>query len=276
VSAVTLDLSGILLRLEGLPAELAARCRAEWAGFVGEHSSSPFLAVSVRFVDGPLPDGAFAPKKMLSTLKRGSARFSMPEGQAAVALDGRCEINLVRGLGAREYYSLANLLRASLAWLLPSRGGMLLHAAGLVVEQRAFLLVGPEGSGKSSWAALGERAGGRVLSDDLVLLDGAGRGIEALGSPFRSTHEADYRPGRWPLAAILFPRHGDLPGSRTVEPLLARARLLANLTFVAEALEQDPRIAALIDRLTDDIPCAELTYALDPSFMRILRGWPDR
>jgi hypothetical protein len=276
VSNLDLDLSGIGLRLQGLTAALDRQLREEWAPFVATAVGEPFLRLQVRFLDEPVPQSDFAPKAMTSTLEAESARFVMPEGRAVVYSDGRCEVNLVRGLGNREYFSLLNLLRACLAWLLPNRGAMLLHAAGLVVGERAFLLVGAEGSGKSSWARIGERAGAHVLSDDLVLTDGAGARLEALGSPFRSTHRADYRPGRWPLAAIFFPHHGTPAASRRAESLLAKARLVANLTFIAEAVERDRRIAPLLDRIADTVPCAELTFGLEPSFMDILRNWPDR
>ena len=276
MSRLDLDLSGIRLHLEGLTAALEQRFRDEWSPFVAQPDADPFFRLKLRFLDRPLPQSAFAPKAMTSALGPESARFAMPEGSGRIRLDGLCEVDLVRGLGGREYFTLANLLRACLAWLLPSRRAMLLHAAGLVVGERAFLLVGSEGSGKSSWARIGEEAGAQVLSDDLVLIDGGGDRPAALGSPFRSTHVADYRPGRWPLAAIFFPRHGAPAESRRADALIAKARIVANLTFIAEAVGHDPRIAPLLDGISEIVPCAELTYGLEPSFMEILRNWPER
>jgi len=165
---------------------------------------------------------------------------------------------------------MANLVRAAVAWILPGRGGALVHAAALVLDGRAFLLVGSEGAGKSTWAALGERGGGRVLTDDLAMLDAADGEMQALGAPFRSTHVADYGPGRWPLAAILFPRHGRPAATAPVASLIARAKIVANLPFVAEGAERDPRIGAVVERLCA-LPCAELTFDLDPSFVDVLR-----
>ena len=144
----------------------------------------------------------------------------------------------------------------------------------LELDGRAFLMVGPEGSGKSSWAAQGAAAGGRVISDDLVLIDDSGGGIEAVGSPFRSSYKAPYLPGRWPVAAILFPRQGKRARLAPAAALLAQARLTANLPFVTEGLGHDARIEAVVRRVLDRVPCAELTFALDPSFVELLRGWP--
>jgi hypothetical protein len=50
------------------------------------------------------------------------------------------------------------------------RGLEVFHASGVVVDDRALLIAGPRGAGKSSLAAALVRAGGRLLSDDAVAL----------------------------------------------------------------------------------------------------------
>jgi hypothetical protein len=267
-----LDLSGVRLRLEGLSPPGATKLREEWSPFIAPVGREPFLRLVVSYERGNLPQREFAPKQMEAWLGDAEARFSMPEGSATVRRSGRAELRLLEGLEQREFFTLVNLLRACLAWTMPGRGGILLHAAGLVVEGRAFLLVGGEGSGKSTWARLGESAGARVLSDDLVLIDGSGAEMEALGSPFRSTHIADYRPGRWPLAAILFPRHGSPPALGPVDNLSARARIVANLPFIAEAIADDDRLTSVLSRVIRSVSCSELTFGLEPSFVKLLSG----
>ena len=113
-----------------------------------------------------------------------------------------------------------------------------------------------------------------------MLLRGVGEprggGPFLLGAPFRSTHHADYRPGRWPLAAILFPVHGPKPGWAPVGSLLSRSRLLANLPFVADAPSSDRSVDRLVDGLISGVPCGEFSFALDPGFVALLRDWPPR
>jgi hypothetical protein len=267
---LSLDLSGVRLRLEGLSQRLATRLREEWSPFLAPAHQDPYLRMAVTYERGTLPLQDFAPKQMAARLGAREARFSMPEGSATVRESGEADLLLLEGLDRREFFTLVNLLRACLAWSMPGRGGMLLHAAGLVVEGRAFLLVGGEGSGKSTWARLGESRGARVLSDDLVLVDGSGSELEALGAPFRSTHVADYRPGRWPLAALLFPRHGTPPALNPVDKLSARARIVANLPFVAEAIADDDRLPTVLSRVVRSVACSELRFALEPSFVELL------
>jgi hypothetical protein len=268
------DLSGIVLRLEDVPRTSAATLRRELCVYAASPASRPFLHLGVGRGAAPPPRAAFAPKSMRSELSADGAVFFMPEGRAEIALSGAGKIELARGLGDREYFTLMNLVRSCLAWMLPSRGGALLHAAGLVIEDRGFVLVGAEGTGKSTWARLGEEAGGKVVSDDLVLLDPAHGGYDLLGAPFRSTHRTTMLKGRWPLAAVLFPDHGDRPKLEPVPALLAKARIAANLTFIADAVECDERVPALIERLHRSVPCAELTFAPEIGFVELLRKWP--
>ena len=118
---------------------------------------------------------------------------------------------------------------------------------------------------------MGEQRGAHVLSDDLVLLALGAAGAEALASPLRSTHRSRLRRGRWPVGAILFPVHGETAAWSPCDALLARARLAANLPFVSAAIERDPRVAAVVEGLASDVPCRELTFSKDSSFVDLLR-----
>lgn len=269
---LTFDLSGVRLRLDRLPAEWAARLEADWSGFEADDENDAFLRLRVELGGAAIPPvEAFDPKTMRSGLDPRGAWFEMPEGRAVLGLDGSGKVILAGDGADHAYYALLNLVRACLAWSMPSRGGALLHAAGIELDGRAFVLVGPEGSGKTTWARLSGEAGVHVISDDLLLLDRPGAAFEVLGGPFYSRHEVRHLRGRWPLAAVLFPQHGSPAGCAPSPVLRARARLTANLPFVAEAIESDGRIARVVDRLVEGVPCLDLTFGLDTGFLPVLR-----
>jgi hypothetical protein len=272
VSAVDVDFSGIALRVVGLDDPMDRRLREDWRGFESASAASPVLHVTVSFEDRAAATEAFNPKEMTSEFSATSARFAMPQGRCETRDDGRARIVLASDLGTTGYFTMMNLIRAALAWRLPSVGAALLHAAGLVVDRRAWVLVGPEGSGKTTWARVGEAEGAGLLSDDLVMVQCVADGAEALGSPFRSSLRRDYRPGRWPLASLLFPRWGTPSGWERCPAMRSRAKLAANLPFVSDALEVDGRVGELIEQLAAAVPCRELTFAPDPSFLDLLRG----
>ncbi len=270
-AGIAFDLSGIRILVEGLPEPFAARLASDWAPFAASGGAEPFLAVHVVAGSGPQPEEVFAPKAMRSALTPSSARYEMPDGHVEVSDEGTARMALDASTGSRTYYAFLNLLRAALAWRLPSRGALLIHAAGIVLERRAFLLVGAEGSGKSTWAALAQSRGALVLSDDLVLVDGGGGRSEALGAPFRSTHEAISGPGRWALASVLLPAHGPAPRLDAASSMQVRARLFANLPFVAEALQDDARVRSAVERVVTSVPAATLTFSRDAGFVDLLK-----
>jgi hypothetical protein len=269
------DISGIGILFRGLNESLRDRLRRDWSTFLVSAPAAPLLRLELSYTAGPAPElGDYLPKAMESSFDASAAEYRMPEGRARVEASGRAEIRLTRGLGNREYYTVQNLARACLAWSLPRRPAALLHAAGLVVAGNAFLLVGAEGAGKSTWVELGEGGGARAVSDDLLLVDGLRGRPEVLGAPFRSTHVADYRPGRWPLAAVLLPRFASETRWSVASRLLASARLTANLPFIETPPARDEARASIVERLFGRVDCLELAYRRDSGFLELLRGWP--
>ena len=47
-----------------------------------------------------------------------------------------------------------------------------------------------------------------------------------------------------------------------------------DLPFVADGVEHDGRIGAVVGRLIERTRCAELTFAPDPGFLQLLRDAP--
>jgi len=274
---VNFDFSGVGVTLQGLPGDWRSRLEREWEPFVAAAPSDPLLSFDIVFEDPREPvSGDYAPKAMRSQLTQECATFRMPEGEVAIDDSGQARVRLVRGYGERSWFTLLNFVRAGLAWRLPGRGGAFLHAAGLVIDGVAFLLIGSENAGKSSWASLGRQVGAEVLSDDVVLVDRSDDRFVALGAPFRSTLKLPSRPGRHPVGALLFPRHTPAVIVGEMTRLAAGARITANLPFVADAIERDRRIADVVDALTSRLPCRDFGFALDPSFVEVLRRFSER
>ena len=262
-----LNLSGIGLTFAGLPPSFEKLMTTEWKPFIAREVRDPVLRVRVELEDTAETKAPFDPQAMTLRIEDGAGEFSLPGGHAWLERDGTVRVR-VDSAGRESYFNMTNLLLACLATRLPARGGALVHAGCLLVEERAYLLVGSEGAGKSTWTHLGHQGGAVALSDDIVLVEGT----EVLGSPFRSRHlPGSMVFGRWPIAALLFPRHGAPASLSPANRLLASARLVANLPFISAAVPQDPDVAAVTDRLVPSLPSHELTFTLDPSFLPLLR-----
>jgi len=142
-----------------------------------------------------------------------------------------------------------------------------------VVDGRAFVLLGAEGEGKTTWAGLAESGGASVLSDDIVVVDASSGAPSARSAPFRADDFRPLGPGRWPVAAFLIPRHGDEPSLAPLARLPLAARLTASLFSAATSGAAEARRAAIVERLLDAVPARTLTFPKDPSFLALLRAF---
>lgn len=266
-----LDLGGTIAALRGLPAGMEEALRAEWRPWVLS-GDAPALVFDVR-VEAPREDcRPFSAKRMAATFEGGVARYVMEEGAAIVPPSGPAEIRIGPCGAGKQLYALLTLVGAAFAWRAPSRGTLVLHAAGVVIGGRAFVLAGAEGAGKSTFARVAAEAGVGVLGDDLVVVRAVEGGVEAVGSPLRSRPWNSTGRGAFPLAALLLPEHGAPPAIRPASRMAARARVVASLPFVAEAMDRCPGLDAALDAIVR-APARVLRFAPDPGWLPLLRGF---
>ena len=267
------DISGLVVRFTGLPDTIAERFVDAWPLFERRDPGQIFLDVHVSVEGEPVPDGTVDGKSMRTTFEEQSARFSMKGGSALASEAGRFEVRLAPSGASTQFIALLNFTLAGLAWRMSRAGGAIVHAAGILLGERAVILVGPSGSGKSTWVRLAIEAGARNIGDDLVLLDGSGGRIEVLGTPLRSRRFGSPGPGRWPLAAALLPCHGATASLDPADPRILHARVVANLPWVADAM--CPALTRFVDTLIAGVPFRTLTFAEDASFVPVIERFLD-
>ncbi len=257
----------------GRPIQRSYRSIAEqfaeaWPRFETPDSGEAFLDVRVSVGGDPVPDGTVDAKAMRTTFDAGSAGFAMKGGTAHAVDSGRLDVCLAPSGASTQFIALLNLTLAALAWRMSRTRGVVLHSAGIILRDRAVVLVGPAGSGKTTFVRLATDAGARSLGDDLVLLDGSRGQVDALGTPLRPRPFGSPGPGRWPVAAVLLPRHGAAAAIDTAAPAILHARLVANLPWIAEAMS--PTAMRFVDDLIAHVPFRTLTFAMDSSFMAVI------
>ena len=269
------DVSGLGIRLRGLPDSLAARLAEGWARFRVERCAEIFLDADVSIAGAPMAPGTTMSKDLSAREGPFGATFEVPEGTLEL-IRSEARVRLAPGDEARQQWGLVNLLAIAFGWLLPAHGGATLHAAAVVLDGRAFVLLGAEGEGKTTWASLAEEAGASELSDDVVVVDASSDPAVARSAPFRATEFRPVGPGRWPIAALLVPRHGDEAALSPLARLPLAARLTAGVLAAATSRAAEARRAGVVDRLLDAVPARTLTFRRDPSFVPLLRAFPSR
>jgi hypothetical protein len=82
----------------------------------------------------------------------------------------------------------SRLLSYSYAQILASHGGMLVHAAAVIRNERAYLFFGKSGDGKSTAAAISRRFG--VIGDDVIAVKRQGRDFIAYPTPWKQNRSS--------------------------------------------------------------------------------------
>lgn len=211
--------------------------RERYSAFVS--SNRPEYSVAVSFCAGAgrpyRPRAAFSGGRLSAW--RGDFDFQLRGGRGALVC-------------ARRIQALDSFLRVLYSWLLPRRGGLLLHGACLAVRGEAFVFPGVSGAGKSTLAKLAARSGrAKVLSDELVPVVFEEGRFYAYASPFWGEMRPGREKGRYPLAGIYGLRKAV---NNSVAPMsfgeTLRLLLRCTLNFSAEAA-QGGAILALASRL---------------------------
>jgi hypothetical protein len=180
--------------------------------------------------------------------------------------------------------SFDSFLRTFYSRLLLNEGGMMLHSAGLVKNDKAYLFLGKSGAGKSTLSKLASSRAStpprfyastpphiQIISDELNLLRYEKGKFVVYGSPFWGEMRNEGRQGRWPLGGIYILKKAKLNRVSEAAPGDALAVLLRCLMNFSKA----PEAAALAlngaARLLAAIPFSRLEFTKrDCGFLKLI------
>ena len=175
----------------------------------------------------------------------------------------------------REHFPgiFENVLRPLVAMRLLASGGLLVHSAAVITNDRATLFPGPSGSGKSTISRLALDAGYEVLSDDLNAVVRDGDAFQLMPLPFTGDLTVDEIANRAaPLRAIVRLEKGDVESCRA----MSRAEAVSLLVRSSPYVNRDAVCAELLfDRAAELAAAAGLdilTFRRDGNVWPILEG----
>ena len=149
--------------------------------------------------------------------------------------------------------------------------GVILHACGIVIEDKGILFVGESGAGKSTLARLWDQEDGvDILSDDRIIVRKQGREFRAYGTPWHG--EAAFgSPGEAKLERIFFLSHGQENTTIEMTGLDPVARLL---TCSFPPL-WDPKAMEFalefFSQIADHVPFQELSFRPEKSVLALVK-----
>lgn len=275
MSAVVFSVAGIRLALRGLEPAVEAALRERFRLFVEDGAPDADLRLAVtRAIEKqylPYPGHENEPLvyQLRTRVTAGRLHVWSYSFSGSFELGGaEGELRLCDTPFEPPVRSLENFLRVALAWKALDRGCILLHAAGLVREGRAFVFFGPSGAGKTT--VVGQSPECTVLNDDLVLLarraDGAFR---AHGVPFKGMDDLGAGvTGAFPIAGLFRLVQAAEDAVEPLSPARAIGELAASIPFVTERAEGFEKVFDLLDGLVGAAPVFRLRFRLSPDFWR--------
>lgn len=145
--------------------------------------------------------------------------------------------------------------------LLQEHGGLLLHAACVAMGGRAYVIAGPSGEGKTTFArAAADVDSVTVLTDERVVLRKRDGRWVAYGTPWSGEGHFT-NPGSAPLAGIYLLEKSDQDHVRPLSPVRAMASL-TRCHFPAAWIGNTASQIAPLEELVADVPCFALRTRL--------------
>lgn len=173
----TLAIAGWRIRLDCSLPEVDEAVAARYQDFIVPDGAANDAWVTVS-IDPHVLAGEWPARPV--TRQGDVGLFDMPGACGRIGLSSwRADLRLRRENSGNL---LEQFLKSLLAYLAFHRGGLLFHAAGILVDGGVFLFTGEGGSGKSTVVSLSPDK--LALNDDLVVLRLDGRGWRAYGTPF--------------------------------------------------------------------------------------------
>ncbi len=173
--------------------------------------------------------------------------------------------------GLRSYPIQHPLDKFLYSHLLPRWQGLGCHASSVEDNGRGFLFVGVSEAGKSTMASLWHgRKGVQVLSDERTVVR-LQDGWRIYGTPWHGTFPV-YSPSSAPLAAVLFLKQGLENRLIPVGRSDAAKRLMVCGYLPYWSVEGMDASLDLLDRLTVQVPCLELTFVPDGRVVDLVRS----
>jgi hypothetical protein len=165
--------------------------------------------------------------------------------------------------------AVENYLRWTVADLALSRGGFVIHAAGLVREGDALVFFGHSGAGKSTLCSMSPEA--LLLSDDLVMVLKEGGTFRATTTPFQGTlSQSAKERNSFPLAALFRLRQSTEVRVVTLPRGLAVGMVLSCCPFISDPAKRSNLLIPLVESLCASAPVGELHFRKEPSFWGVV------
>jgi hypothetical protein len=267
VAELSVGIAGLRTAMVTPDANVVGILRERFDGFLASGPSDWRVEITP-----PVASRPFSPDVVV-TRDAGRAHFRVGRGDFSGSVDivrRVADVTLTSPHDVSEAVSIESFVRILYSLALVDVAGVVLHAASLVRDGRAYLFCGPSGSGKTTVARLSPDA--TLLSDELSivrLIDGE---PVCFGTPFRGELNLAGHDRAARLVGVYFLRHGARHTVDMLKPGQALARLLANVLFFAREADVTAKVFGIAANVVEAVPCFDLAFRPDAGFWEVIRN----
>jgi hypothetical protein len=261
VDELTLEIGGVRAALLTRHPDIARLVARRYRGFLSSGTPDWRIEADVR------PEGVVALADVAVRPDGHPRRLRIERHDFLAMLDLDARTGTLQ-LGAIDRIAIDTFLRVAYSLALLPAGALLVHAASLGRDGRAWLFPGPSGSGKTTLTRLSADAD--LLSDEISIVRVDADGVRCYGSPFFGDLG---RPGAnraLPLSAIHFLRHADRHVASPLPARRALTALLPNVLFFTREGELVARVLEIAAALTAAAPSFALGFRPEPSVWEVI------
>ena len=259
---LSIQIAGLRTSILTQDFQIASVVRDRYKGFLS--AGTPDWRVEMGAQPSGTPPCA---EDVVVTRNGGPARFSVERGNLAGTVDLGERRGTAMLIDPHEA-SVDVFLRILYSLALLDVHGLIVHAASLVRNGKAYLFCGPSGSGKTTVARLSPDK--MLLSDELSIVRVSSGRASCCGTPFWGELARAGEDRSAPLAGIYFLHKGDWHAVEAIRPRRALERLLPNVVFFAREADVTGRVFRIAADLIEAAPCFDLFFRPDPGFWEVV------
>jgi hypothetical protein len=166
-------------------------------------------------------------------------------------------------------------LRVALALIAHNADCVLMHAAGIIRKDHAYLFFGHSGSGKTTICQSSINASSldtyKILNDDLVLLQPHGKKWLAHGTPFWNPTQIEPSNQNAPVAGMYYLIQDEQVYTQNLSKSMAIAALLSNIPVIPQDMARSIHLVNMLNQMQNSVPVYELHFLPDNSFWNVIQ-----
>ena len=269
--SLTLRLPSLKVKLLGLSCTQHKTLKESYSNFISQKVEfADIHCIAYRLQSMPdihieqlSSEGQYAPKKVrsndASTLTVTGDNF---EAHFEMNTSTSSSLGVLKEKELTHANVIENYLRIISAHRVLRQNGVVLHSAGLVFNEKAYIFSGRSNAGKTTLTRKAYAKGALVLSDDINLVLPVKTGYDAYAVPFTGEfgRTLDHAGGKksYPLAGIVLLEQSDHLQTLPVGNAMAVARLLTGCPFVNTDEHESEALFDSVTALVENVPVIRL------------------